>query len=577
MINRVYTGSLQALGGGREQFVKSDEVSSIKRGTFHYAARAGSNTLFGKGGAFSSYIEFEHFIDNGITLNVGDALLYAQEWDTDTSFAPIDPTREQAINIFYVKEIKNKRDTIYVIAYDAVSSKLDVDFSETLKANEPNFPMTIDGLCVLVDDLTGILPPWHSVVLQPPGRDHYWKQATIHYFYSAGITARDIYNWIGEIAGYSLIYLYNGEMATYGTSRKSIYKSFTDDNDYWQQANKYIVCPGDGTYTVDNDTAINAWYKEKGLEVGKAFATYDGVEIVASNGTLLGSYYTAIPATNILRISNNMIAENIDAFADIYNSGADTGVVGTYNDLAQDVFGHANVVAGMTSAKIELFPFRCPYTIGSRMYCVDTDGNTFVVPVMSVDITESGVTIGAYGNEYADDDGTDSISTVVSNSAIWSEVNQIKSKLEGLLDFFYPIGSIYMSADPTDPADLFGGTWEQIKDTFLLTAGDIYDAGDTGGEATHTLTITEMPSHTHDTFYNNNVSASGSNRRNPAGQTGNSTLSPGTSATGGGQAHNNMPPYLVVYAWQRVADEADYLVTIDGDYLTTVDGDYLTL
>lgn len=66
-----------------------------------------------------------------------------------------------------------------------------------------------------------------------------------------------------------------------------------------------------------------------------------------------------------------------------------------------------------------------------------------------------------------------------------------------IIDAIYPVGSIYMSVNSTSPATLFGGTWTQIKDTFLLSAGDTYTAGDTGGEATHTLTSGEMPIHNH--------------------------------------------------------------------------------
>ena len=61
----------------------------------------------------------------------------------------------------------------------------------------------------------------------------------------------------------------------------------------------------------------------------------------------------------------------------------------------------------------------------------------------------------------------------------------------------YPVGAIYMSVSSTSPASLFGGTWEQIQNRFLLAAGDTYAAGKTGGEATHTLTVEEMPAHNH--------------------------------------------------------------------------------
>ena len=67
-----------------------------------------------------------------------------------------------------------------------------------------------------------------------------------------------------------------------------------------------------------------------------------------------------------------------------------------------------------------------------------------------------------------------------------------------LLQKVYPVGSIYLSMNSANPSDIFGfGTWEQIKDTFLLAAGDTYSAGSIGGESTHTLTIQEIPSHTH--------------------------------------------------------------------------------
>ena len=61
----------------------------------------------------------------------------------------------------------------------------------------------------------------------------------------------------------------------------------------------------------------------------------------------------------------------------------------------------------------------------------------------------------------------------------------------------YPIGSIYRSVKSTDPSELFGGTWELLKDVFLMAAGDSYPAGSTGGEAEHALTVDEMPNHTH--------------------------------------------------------------------------------
>lgn len=134
------------------------------------------------------------------------------------------------------------------------------------------------------------------------------------------------------------------------------------------------------------------------------------------------------------------------------------------------------------------------------------------------------------------------------NSAL--NVANTKVSTSDLFDLVYPVGSIYLSVNSTAPSTLFGGTWEQIKDTFLLGAGDTYTLGDTGGEATHTLTINEMPSHNHNINYGG--PATGTKGATPGG---NDNLGPNPSfiqATGGGQAHNNMPPYLVVSVWKRV-------------------------
>lgn len=134
-------------------------------------------------------------------------------------------------------------------------------------------------------------------------------------------------------------------------------------------------------------------------------------------------------------------------------------------------------------------------------------------------------------------------------------------KTSDVLDLVYPVGSLYMSVNSTSPATLFGGTWEQIKDTFLLSAGDTYTSGDTGGEATHTLTINEMPSHNHQgiTWYGdttqpvtlNTGSYTGFALPYSSGTNQDSKNAIHTNSTGGGLAHNNMPPYLVVYVWKR--------------------------
>ena len=155
---------------------------------------------------------------------------------------------------------------------------------------------------------------------------------------------------------------------------------------------------------------------------------------------------------------------------------------------------------------------------------------------------------------------------------------------ESLIKFIFnqahPVGSYYWSSDSTNPANLFGGTLEQIKDTFILAAGDTYKAGSTGGESTHTLSGAEIAAHTHS--FSATTTSSGSHKHSmgelwSAGTTGGGnayvmdnnrkvtdrntetagshthSISGTTGATGSSQPHNNMPPYKVAYCWHRTA------------------------
>ena len=120
---------------------------------------------------------------------------------------------------------------------------------------------------------------------------------------------------------------------------------------------------------------------------------------------------------------------------------------------------------------------------------------------------------------------------------------------------FYPVGSIYLSVVNINPSTYFGGTWEAIEGVFLLGCSSEYIAGTTGGEATHKLTIYEMPAHKHNvatvypfTFGGMRTAVANSTANDRTG-----TASDVVDSAGGSQPHNNMPPYLVVYMWKRIS------------------------
>lgn len=169
----------------------------------------------------------------------------------------------------------------------------------------------------------------------------------------------------------------------------------------------------------------------------------------------------------------------------------------------------------------------------------------------------------------------------------------------------YPVGSIYLSVNNVNPGTIFGGTWEQIQDRFLLAAGSTYEGGATGGTASHThtsaahthtsaahthttaghvLTVAEMPSHTHGIYYDANFCAAhtgninswkqglvnvdapgayytnmpqpytGGGASHSHGNTGSTTPgNTGSTTPGNTGSSSSLPPYLAIYVWKRTA------------------------
>ena len=130
-----------------------------------------------------------------------------------------------------------------------------------------------------------------------------------------------------------------------------------------------------------------------------------------------------------------------------------------------------------------------------------------------------------------------------------------KIDLSSLWDQIYPVGSIYITVNATNPSVLFGGTWEQLKGKFLVGVDpsdtDFETSEKTGGEKTHKLTQEEMPRHGHKTFVYDSRSpglySSSSNGSNPLDYT-----NVWSTNAGGDQPHNNLPPYITVYMWKRI-------------------------
>lgn len=138
----------------------------------------------------------------------------------------------------------------------------------------------------------------------------------------------------------------------------------------------------------------------------------------------------------------------------------------------------------------------------------------------------------------------------------------------------HAVGEVIMLANETDPAQAFGGTWERTAKGRFPLGSDVENAGGgqyplktngentTGGEATHTLTIAEMPEHNHSSLiWANAAPMSIDSESNGAGfkiqaawsdTLGVNNFSNGI--TGGSQPYNNMPPYVVFNFWKKISD-----------------------
>ena len=131
--------------------------------------------------------------------------------------------------------------------------------------------------------------------------------------------------------------------------------------------------------------------------------------------------------------------------------------------------------------------------------------------------------------------------------------------IKSFLDAVYPVGSIYMSVKSTNPGTLFGGTWVAIAQGRCLVGvntsdNDFKTPEKTGGEKKHTLTVAEMPSHSHKYINGQTGSLSWADGGIWIGDGTYTTVNfSDISSTGGNQSHNNLQPYFTCYIWKRTA------------------------
>lgn len=174
---------------------------------------------------------------------------------------------------------------------------------------------------------------------------------------------------------------------------------------------------------------------------------------------------------------------------------------------------------------------------------------------------------------------------MTAESEVLKTLNWMKERIESVSALSaWPVGSVFISVNDTNPSTLLGGgTWQKIEDCFLLASGS-KALGATGGEETVTLSVNQIPSHNHGGTFSGSgtTSSAGShshtvevwypdgtsyqygensnggwrgsvNTSSSGSHTHTFSVSGNINNQGGGQSHNNMPPYRVVSVWQRIA------------------------
>ena len=557
-----------------EMLIKNETLNdgiyaSVMEGTFHYKASLSDGEGFRVDGVFGSYIEFDCFTTNGFTASTGDALSCGQRVYVDEDFVDIYPSYRDFSNFpyFYVKKVSVSRGITHIIAYDAITM-LDVDYSQRMKALESSFPMSVSDL---FDDVVAFAGLTHNInwALRSPSI----AVSMVSYFYVPDVTARQMVFWIASLFGCRI--LATGQTSIVETS---IFGSRSGKAG-WKSDSLYILSPNNEQhYQPSGYVAVtNAQYKQSGFDIEAFIPKYDGVDVLTTYGNVYSYFHPVDPPTNVYYVKNNPI---VDVLTYSPNGDVNDIAFGIYGTLSNNLASYFNV--NVIGGSVKLFPFMNPYLIGERAYAMAYDGSKYFLPITSIDMTDDEVVIysnvsgdvGAYNDDY----------------------KPIAVASQSLLDLVYPVGSIYMSTQNVDPGTIIGGTWSRIEGRFILAAADQNGsesdntyfnrtAGSSGGERNHQLTTGELPSHTHgsktltgsisfrkvgtspsaiygavsgifsqannDTNKYETLTQLDSTKRQSQKLTVNATHT--HDSVGSGTSHNNIPPYISVYTWERTA------------------------
>lgn len=268
-----------------------------------------------------------------------------------------------------------------------------------------------------------------------------------------------------------------------------------------------------------------------------------------SNGTAAddGTYLSVTATGNI---------SSVDGENSMTITAAVRTVGGSYGDEAAAESGKTAVLFDGLVSAVQTYEVRL--TLTDRLG--NTSTFTMVIPTANVFFNGRAGGNGAAFGKYAEEDDllevvwnlkTKKNLTVEGTAA----VNGLSIGGKALLDYFMPVGYIYTSSNPTSPAELFGGTWEQLKDRVIVGAGGSYAVNTTGGSTAIKIDHKNLPVRTMvlDVAVEDNQWCTGAWSNQHGATVGNSLANYAQiSSYGYGEALNVMTPYLAVYMWKRV-------------------------
>lgn len=309
---------------------------------------------------------------------------------------------------------------------------------------------------------------------------------------------------------------------------------------------------GLSTSNVVNLNDIQTYYEES-----NALKTKFIVTCVDSRGNESEEFPVVCDFTNYIQVSINKTDVSIKRSS---GTSTDCKIYATGNFFNGKIGTTSNTIAFKARYKLKTATTWSSWITLSTTYT----GNTFKVNNVAISATFD------YTKNYdielmaTDKIGESDDYSKVFVSSIPTEKHHNKGAWIRELSFekadIFPIGSIYMSLTNTNPSKYFNGVWEQLKGKFLVGVDtsdvDFNTSGKTGGEKEHTLTISEMPKHSHSIV----ISSGGSKTTSGFDYTYSSSTKVYSmddddmvKTSGESQPHNNLPPYIAVFMWKRIS------------------------